>query len=99
MTERDIVIYGAGSVGSSVGGWLAPHCPNLSLLSRGDHAAAMRQRGLTVFLKKDAKRPAPVPVSVIADLSERPKADIIVIAVKNYSLADAARDIAAKVRE
>jgi 2-dehydropantoate 2-reductase len=38
-------------------------------------------------------------VSVIADLSERPKADIIVIAVKNYSLADAARDIRAKVKK
>jgi 2-dehydropantoate 2-reductase len=98
MIEHDIVIYGAGAVGSSVGGWLAPHCPSLSLLSHGDHAAAMSQRGLTVFLKKDAKRPAPVPVSVITDLSERPKADIIVIAVKNYSLADASRDIAAKLR-
>jgi 2-dehydropantoate 2-reductase len=94
----DIVIYGAGSVGSSVGGWLAPHCPTLSLLSRGDHAAAMKTAGLTVFLKKEKKRPAPVPVNVIADLSERPNADIIVIAVKNYGLPEAARDITAKLK-
>jgi 2-dehydropantoate 2-reductase len=99
MVEHDIVIYGAGSVGSSVGGWLAPSCPSLSLLSRGDHAAAIRQKGLTVFLKGDRERPAPVRVPVIADLSERPKADIIVIAVKNYSLAQAARDIAAKTKK
>lgn len=45
MSEHVIVIYGAGSVGSSVGGWLAPHCPNLSLLARGDHAAAMKKKG------------------------------------------------------
>lgn len=97
MVEKKIVIYGAGAVGSSVGGWLAPGCPGLALLARGDHAAAIRQTGLTVFLKKDEKRPTPVPVAVITDLLERPDADIVVIAVKNYSLADAARDIAAKL--
>jgi 2-dehydropantoate 2-reductase len=98
MTTHDIVIYGAGSVGSSVGGWLAPHCPNLALLARGEHAAAMKQKGLTVFMKKDEKRPAPIPVHIIPDLSERPNVDIVIIAVKNYSLEPVAKDIRKKIK-
>ncbi len=99
MSEHEIVIYGAGSVGSSVGGWLAPHCPNLSLLSRGDHAAAIGKKGLIVSLKGEKARPDHLPVSVISDLSQRPSAEIVVITVKNYGLAAAAADIKKKLEK
>ncbi len=98
MTAHNIVIYGAGSVGSSVGGWLAPHCPNLSLLARGDHAAAIKKKGLLVSLKGEKARPGHVPVSVISDLSERSGAEIVIIAVKNYSLESVAKDIKKKIK-
>ena len=98
MSEHVIVIYGAGSVGSSVGGWLAPHCPNLSLLARGDHGAAMRKKGLIVSLKGEKARPGHLPVSVIGNLSERPSAEIVVVTVKNYSLESAAKDIRKKIK-
>ncbi len=98
MTDHNIVIYGAGSVGSSVGGWLAPHCPNLSLLARGEHAAAMRKKGLLVYIKDQDPHPSHTPVRVIADISERPGAEIVVITVKNYSLEPAAKDIRKKLK-
>jgi len=98
MAEHDIVIYGAGSIGSSVGGWLAPHCPGLSLLSRGDHAAAMKKNGLAVSLKGQKGPSETVAVPVITDLAERPDADIVILAVKNYDLESAAADIKKKLK-
>jgi len=96
---HEIVIYGAGSVGSSLGGWLAPHYPNLSFLARGDHAAAMKKKGLIVSLKGEKSRPSRLAVSVIGDLTERPDTEIVVITVKNYSLPSAAADIKKKLKK
>jgi 2-dehydropantoate 2-reductase len=98
MTDRDIVIYGAGSVGSSIGGWLAPRCPNLSILTRGRHAAAVREKGLAVSLKGEKKPATPVPVNVITDMSERPNAEIVILTVKNYDLDAAAREVKKKLK-
>jgi 2-dehydropantoate 2-reductase len=98
ITDRTIVVYGAGSVGSSLGGWLAPHCPGLSLLSRGEHRTAMKKNGLVVFVKGEANRPDPLPVPVIASLSARPDTEIVILAVKNYGLDAAARDIKRELR-
>jgi len=89
-----IVIYGAGAVGSTVGGWLYPHHPSVTLLSRGEHAQKMKADGLVVRLKGDRSDPLPIRAPVITGIYEQPEASLLIIAVKNYGLEAACQEIA-----
>lgn len=94
----ELVILGAGPVGGSVGGWIAAQYDNVYFLDQGDVAAGMKAKGITLYeggRKEETKQH--VNVNVIDDLAERPDADIIVLAVKNYSLDAVARVVKDKV--
>lgn len=86
-----IVIYGAGAIGGSAGAWLSGRY-NVSLLARGEHAAAMKERGLNTF-RLESNETETALVKVIGSMEEAADADIVIIAVKNYSLEDAAKDV------
>lgn len=95
--DLELVVYGAGAVGSSVGGWITSNYDKISLLARGDHAKIMKDKGLTLYQQEDKEKSAPIPVKVITDLSEQHSADVVIIAVKNYNLEEAAKDISSKL--
>ena len=79
-----IVIYGAGAIGGSVGAWLSGRY-DVSLLVRGEHAAAMREKGLETFMLGGYETET-IPVKVIGSIDEAADADIVMIAVKDFSL-------------
>jgi len=95
MSLGNIVIYGAGSIGSTIGGWLAPKYPSVYLTARGEHAKTMKERGLTLL--ETNKTPETVNVKLINSLSEAPNARLVILAVKNYDLEEAAQDIFSKL--
>jgi len=84
--QYKIVFFGAGAIGGSVAAWLAPHHEHLYVLDREPIVGAMRRNGITTYRgdKPDIKEHT--AVKVIDDLAEAPDADVVVIAVKNYSL-------------
>ena len=96
MARRDlnVVVFGAGPVGSTVGGWLAPHHSKLQFLDRGPVAEALRTRGITLYHQGQSARAETVRVKAIEDLREAPPPDVILLAVKNYSLESVAKLIA-----
>ena len=77
---------GAGAIGSSVTGWVAPEYDRLFLLARGESAEVIKNQGLRFYLKGEEAYAAPIPVKVVESLDEVSTPDIIVIAVKNYDL-------------
>jgi len=91
MSLGDIVIYGAGSIGSTIGGWLTPKYRNVYLMARGEHAKIMRERGLTLLETNKASET--VIVKLINSLSEGSDTRVVILAVKNYDLEEAAQDI------
>ena len=95
MSLGDIVVYGAGSIGSTIGGWLTPKYHNVYLTARGEHAKIMKDRGLTLI--ETDKIPETVSVQRINSLSEAPNPRVVVLAVKNYDLEEAAHDIFSKL--
>lgn len=95
MSLGDIVIYGAGSIGSTIGGWLTPKYHNVYLTARGEHAKIMNERGLTLI--ETDKIPETVNVQLINSLSEAPNARVVILAVKDYDLEEAAQDIFSKL--
>ncbi len=88
------VVFGAGPVGGTVGGWIAGQYANIYFLDQGPVAAGMKARGLTLYeggRRKETERH--LAVKVIDGLSECPGADIVIVAVKNYSLESVAQRI------
>jgi 2-dehydropantoate 2-reductase len=82
-----IAILGAGGVGGYFGGALARAGHEISMLARGAHLEALRERGLEV---RTPEGPFNVAVTAAGDPEEIGAVDLAVIAVKNYSLAEIA---------
>jgi len=82
-----ITILGAGGVGGYYGGLLARAGHAVTLLARGAHLAALRERGLEVRTPEESFT---VAVTAAGGLEELGPADLAVVAVKSYSLAEVA---------
>lgn len=86
-----IIVFGAGAVGGYFGGRLAASGEEVSWLARGATLAALRERGLEVLsLKGDFALP-PQPASNRA--GELGPADVVLLAVKAWQVAEAALTI------
>ncbi|MGA2386178.1 MAG: 2-dehydropantoate 2-reductase [Candidatus Bathyarchaeia archaeon] len=84
--KLSFVVVGAGAIGLSVTGWVAPKHDGLFLLARGESAKVIRNKGLKFYVKGQEASAAPVAVKTIESLSEVSAPAIVVIAVKNYDL-------------
>jgi 2-dehydropantoate 2-reductase len=82
-----IAILGAGGVGGYFGGMLARAGHSVALLARGGHLDAVRQRGLEVRTPEETFT---VSVEAADNAAELGAADLAVVAVKSYSLAEVA---------
>jgi 2-dehydropantoate 2-reductase len=79
------IMIGAGGVGGCFGGELARAGHEVTMFARGAHLEAMRRNGLTVRVP-DGDFVARVEAT--DDVASLPEADVVVVAVKSYSLAD-----------
>ena len=95
--KMKIVFFGAGAVGQSVGGWLAPHHKEVYFLDRGDVADTMKKKGVTLYMKGKENIKSQVDLQVIDDISEVKDADVIVIGVKNFNLESVCKVIKERV--
>jgi 2-dehydropantoate 2-reductase len=82
----NVLVFGAGPVGATVGGWLTESYPNVWLLDQPPIAEALASKGLTLYLGGDKAHARKVSVRAVTRLADAPPADIVVIAVKTYSL-------------
>ena len=96
MSLGNVLIYGAGSIGSTIGGWIAQSYVNAYLVARGEHAEIMKQRGLTLYCAT-SKQPETIHVNLIDDLSEASSVKVLILTVKNYDVEEAAENISAKL--
>jgi 2-dehydropantoate 2-reductase len=79
------VIVGAGGIGAYFGGELARAGHEVTLFARGAHLDAVRTHGLTV---RTPEGEFVARVGATNDPNELPVADVIIVAVKSYSLRD-----------
>jgi 2-dehydropantoate 2-reductase len=97
MTKIDpkILFIGAGAIGGSVAAWLAEtNAAAVTLVAHGETLAALRAGGITLY---EFAAPEQTRRTVRLATAERPgeigDADIVVLAVKNYSLEAVARQV------
>jgi 2-dehydropantoate 2-reductase len=98
MSEKPkVVVVGAGAIGSSIAGWIAPKYENLSLLARGETLDVIKNHGLKSYLKGGRSAARALPVHVVGSLTEVVSPDVLVIIVKNYDLNTIAHDMRAQL--
>jgi len=90
-----IAMMGSGGVGGFFGGRLANAGYDVTFIARGAHLEAMRREGLT--LENEPQGDIHVRVKAAAEPRDVGPVDIIVLSVKLWDTADAARAIAPMV--
>ena len=89
-----LLFVGAGAIGACVAAWVAAANENVTVLEVGEIADALRESGITTY---EIGNPARTRRTIKVRAVERPRdcsdADIVVLAVKNYSLAEVARQV------
>ena len=89
MTLR-VAVFGAGAIGSFYGARLSDGGANVSLIARGRHLEAIRERGLTITTP-GLTRTYTIPAT--DDPATLGPVDIVLFTVKSYDTTDAAERI------
>jgi 2-dehydropantoate 2-reductase len=94
MTDPKILFIGPGAIGGSVVAWVAENYPATYVMGHGVTLTALRTAGLTTyrFDAPDATRRTVHP-TVVDRPGAAADAAIVVLTVKNYSLAAVARQV------
>lgn len=87
---------GAGAVGGYFGARLAAHGQDVTLVARGAHLAAMRERGLTLRTPAGEER---IAVRGTDDPAAAGPADLVLVLVKLYDTAEAIERVRPAVGE
>ncbi len=94
MSEPKILFIGPGAIGASVAAWVAETYPAVFIMGHGESQAALRRDGITTYEFAAPERTRrTVRVATIDRPDEVADADIVVLAVKNYSLEAVARQV------
>lgn len=86
-----ILFFGAGVIGGSVAGWIAPHYENVYVLDQGAIADALKEKGITLYRGGAPEEKQHVKPKVFDRIEQAADADIIVLGIKNYSLEAVAK--------
>jgi 2-dehydropantoate 2-reductase len=87
----DICVIGAGAIGGLLAAKLADAGENVSVVARGEHLKAIRERGLIV---KEEGRETVARVRAFDRIAEVPRPNLVVLGMKAHQLAAIAADVA-----
>jgi 2-dehydropantoate 2-reductase len=93
-----VVVFGTGAIGATVGGWLVEAGVPVTFVARPGTTERLNQEGLRLYLHGHTDELRTVTVAAVSDIAEIQRADWLVLAVKNYDLEAAAREIRAKLK-
>jgi 2-dehydropantoate 2-reductase len=94
VSEPKILFIGPGAIGASVAAWVAERCPSVFVMGHGESQAALRRSGITTYaFDQPNETRRTVRVAVVDRPGDVADADIVVLAVKNYSLEAVARQV------
>ncbi|WP_411890305.1 2-dehydropantoate 2-reductase [Yoonia sp. SDW83-1] len=79
-----ICIFGAGAIGGYMGVKLAQAGADVSLVARGPHLAAMKEKGLTLI--EEDKDPVTVPVTASENPADLGPQDYVIVTLKAHSV-------------
>jgi 2-dehydropantoate 2-reductase len=92
------VVVGAGAIGGVVGGRLAQHGEDVTLVARGEHGRVIAERGLTIE-SADGSVVVTPPVATSVGEVGLGYGDVVLLAVKSQDAASALDEIRAKATD
>lgn len=78
------LVIGAGGTGGPIAAHLKKGGADVSVIARGEHLKAIKEKGLTI--KKSDNTEFTVKIDAFSEEEYNDKADVIIVAVKSYSL-------------
>jgi len=94
MSEAKILFIGPGAIGASVAAWVADNYPAVFIMGHGETQAALRKDGITTYQSAAPERARrTVRVATVDGPGDIGSVDIVVLAVKNYSLEAVAQQV------
>jgi 2-dehydropantoate 2-reductase len=87
----NITVIGAGAIGGHIAARLAAAGESVSVVARGEHLKAIRERGLVL---KEGGEEIVVRVEATDRIAEAPRPDLVVLGVKAHQVAPIAADVA-----
>jgi 2-dehydropantoate 2-reductase len=98
VSEPKILFIGPGAIGASLAAWVAESYPAVFVMGHGASQAALRRSGITTYAFDQPETPRrTVRVNVVDRPGDIADVDIVALAVKNYSLAEVARQVRAEL--
>ena len=97
MSDPKILFVGAGAIGAAVAAWVAEHYAEVYIQDIGEIQIALEANGITTY-QTDAPSTSrrTTPIRTLKHLADTRQIDIVVLAVKNYSLDAAAQQVHAQ---
>ncbi|WP_310619458.1 ketopantoate reductase family protein [Flexibacterium corallicola] len=86
MSKKNILVFGAGAIGTTVAAWLGEAGHAVTLFDKQAVADTINAQGLCVYWGEQKDVPFKIKVPVLHDLEDVSPPDLIIICVKNYSL-------------
>jgi 2-dehydropantoate 2-reductase len=87
----NISVVGAGAIGGLMAAKLAAAGENVTVVARGEHLKAIREKGLVL---EEGEQKLVVRVKAVERIAESAPADLVVLGVKAHQLAAVAPDVA-----
>ncbi len=86
MDNKKVLVFGAGAIGGVFGAWIAEKYNHVYFYDLPAVTESLDKNGITSYLQDHKKNGVNIKVKTISDLAELPNPDVIILAVKNYSL-------------
>jgi 2-dehydropantoate 2-reductase len=93
-----VVVFGTGAIGATVGGWLVEAGFPVTFVARPGTTQQLNQEGLRLYPHGHADERRTIKVTAVSDIAGIQRPDWLILAVKNYDLETAAREIHAKLK-
>ena len=85
--KRHYLVFGAGAIGTTVAAWLNDGDVNVSIFDKPEISAHINQHGLEIYHGDAPQKRFKSQVTAYSNLDDVPTPDVIVLCIKNYSLA------------
>lgn len=90
---KNVLIFGAGAIGSTVAAWLSESDANVYFYNREKTSQKINQHGIETYCGDTPEVRHIAKVPSYSDLSQAPKPDLIILCVKNFSLHDVSQQL------
>ena len=90
IKDWKIAVFGTGAIGATVGAWLSEIHRNIVFIDQGEVARALKEEGISLYHGDSPRDMKNYEAKLASDLSEIADADLVITAVKNYSLGKVA---------